>query len=183
MGLKDRMKKILRRERNRAKEMAIVAKKTEEVLASAENSNESIVADVDNLVSEVSRKSKGFEGKSIDAYKHTIEKVATPIVTKVIGKATANASLAKQCQFLHKMLNMLGIIEGRARFLGGFQSDIDDKWKAGQSKDEIVNYYWSEPAFLDVWGRMQLEKIHLETMVDDSEKRLGSNSQLPAPQE
>jgi len=102
--------------------------------------------------------------KKFGLNKHQAERIATKIVTKTLGKKLEKSSLKQQCKMLEWAIGMTGVIEVRARTLKGMEEECQEKREKGKTPEQIVEYYWSEPAFITVWTKMGLNKTHLEVI-------------------
>ena len=96
--------------------------------------------------------------------KQQTEKVVTKIVTKTLGKKLEKASLKKQCRVLESLMGMAGVVETRARVLKGMEEDCAEMRHNSKTPEQIVEHFWSEPAFIRVWTKMGLNKTHLEVL-------------------
>ena len=96
--------------------------------------------------------------------KQKIEKIATKIVARTLGKKLEKASLKQQCRVLESVMGMAGVPETRARVLRGMEEDCKEMRDKGMTPEQIVEHYWGEPAFISVWAKLALNKTHLELL-------------------
>jgi hypothetical protein len=64
------------------------------------------------------------------------------------------------------------------------EEECEEKRKAGQTPEQIVEYYWSEPAFVSLWETLGLEKIHLELIAKGegpSAEGIKNSNRIPKP--
>lgn len=81
-----------------------------------------------------------------------IEKVATKVVSKTMGRLLRK-DLPQQVVMAKRMIKMTGLIDFRANLLKdrGLPSDIRDLFKKGMTVEEVKEYYWSCPEFVEFW--------------------------------
>lgn len=61
--------------------------------------------------------------------------------------------------------NMYGVARYRADILKGMDKDVATQLKSGMSKVEVLEFYWGIPEFQTIWGKLELDKSHLEGLI------------------
>ena len=94
-----------------------------------------------------------------------LKKIVRDIVRRELNREVGVVPLKEQCEALEALIPLDGIIKARRGYMNRLRWEIAYSVNAGQSPREIIDYYWSEPAFQRVWGIMGMDKEHLEAIV------------------
>jgi hypothetical protein len=78
-------------------------------------------------------------------------------------------SLPQQVGVARGMLRKYGMIDFRSHFLQdkNFPQDIKEMKDAGQTPDQIWEYYWGCPEFVVFWEDLELNEDHLRGLIYD----------------
>jgi hypothetical protein len=76
-------------------------------------------------------------------------------------------SLPEQVKFAERAVRWQGMIAFRSHFLQdkNFPQDIVDKLKAGQTPDQVWEYYWECPEFVAFWKSLEMNEDHLRELI------------------
>jgi hypothetical protein len=102
----------------------------------------------------------------------TIERLAGKVVNRLLPKTVMDAPLPEQVGMAYKAMGIMGIPKFRAYFLreGGFQTDLEDLFKAGKTAEEIKDYYWSCAKFKKFWGDIWQTEQGLDDLIEKAAK-------------
>lgn len=99
-----------------------------------------------------------------------VESVTRVMVEKTMAPKWAKQNLAGQVGIARKMMRAAGLVNFRSNFLkpGSFPDDLRDKKKQGATNEEIFDYYWNCPEFVEFWKTMELGEDHLRALINDN---------------
>jgi len=99
--------------------------------------------------------------------------VAQKLVEKTMSPKWAKLDLVKQVGVAKKMMRATGLVNFRSNFLkpSGFPSDLLDKQKQGMSNDQIFEFYWGCPEFIEFWKSLGMDETHLRVLLKGEGKQ------------
>lgn len=87
---------------------------------------------------------------------------------KGIGKIAKRMNLDQQCVATMRYAKLMGteVVKGNLLADHAFPSDIRNKQKeTGWSDEELVEFYWSHPKFIEMWSKLGMDKEEFEIVV------------------
>jgi hypothetical protein len=148
------LKKILQHNKNRDKEMARIAEKTNEAVEARKNGT----LKIDVTHTYVSSTFKDLEQEAM--------KQAS--ITREITQANVRQACAAMLGLIPRQGTRQLILQVRSNLPGEIRKVLQ-----GRTAQEAFDFYWSIPEFQEVWPKLGFTEKHLHDYVDAQVKALG----------
>ena len=94
-----------------------------------------------------------------------VESVTRKMLEKTVMPKWAKMDLPRQVKVAKKLMRAAGVMNFRSDFLKNFPDDLREKRKQGMTDNEIMEFYWGCPEFVEFWRSMELNEDHLKVLL------------------